>query len=93
MIPGSISKYRTANVVAATTIGPFTGEVVIVTGTTTIQTITPAYSGQFSHIINLFTPDGAVTLGTSGNILVGLNTVANRVTRLVWIPTLAKWVL
>lgn len=93
MIPGVVSKYKTANVASAASIGPFAGEVIIVTGTTTINTIVPAFGGQFSMRIYLFTPDGAVTLGTSGNILVGLNTVANRITQLTWIPSLGKWAL
>lgn len=49
--------------------------------------------GGFSGIVFLVPVDGAITLGTSGNILVGFPLVQNRATMLVYVKSLAKWII
>jgi hypothetical protein len=77
-----------ATVASATAIAPTTF-LSKVTGSTEIDTISPPVTG--CHMLALVSVDGAVVLGTSGNILVGYTTVQNRVIFLVYDPALAKY--
>jgi len=90
MIPGKTARLSESTVVAAATIEAAT-DIVIATGAVAINTIIPKGVGisQCQQLI-LFTAV-PVVLGTSGNILVGLTTVANRPTILVWVRSLGKW--
>ena len=94
MIPGSVSKVVEGSVVAsAATITPRSGELFRVTGTTQINTINPPLGIAQNQVIYLVPTDGAVVLGTTGNILVGLTAAQNRVLMLFWIKSLQKWAL
>jgi hypothetical protein len=93
MIPGTTTKLSETTVASA---GAITAksDIVKVTGSTQINTISPNFGGgQFSGIVFLIPTDGAVTLGTSGNILVGISAVQNRATMLIYVKSLAKWVI
>jgi len=89
MIPGVQSKLSESVVASATTINVRT-DVVRVTGSTQIETILSPLMGSGMMVI-LIPVDGAVTLGTSGNILVGIAMAQNRAVWLVWNKTAAKW--
>jgi hypothetical protein len=91
MLPGSVSKLTEAQLGSGPTIAPKT-DIVRLTGTTTIQNITPAIGGV-SQMVILVPVDGAITLGTSGNIAVGIAMAQNRAVWLVYVRTLAKWVI
>ncbi len=92
MIPGSISKIVEGGIVAsAAAITPRGGELFRVTGSTTINTINPPLGVGQSQVLYLIPTDGAITLGTSGNILVGVAMAQNRVVMLVWVKSVAKW--
>ena len=92
MIPGMISKIVEGGVVAsAATIIPRGGELFRVTGTTQINNILPPLGIGQSQVIYLIPTDGAVILGTSGNILAGLTLAQNRIVMLVWVRSQSKW--
>jgi hypothetical protein len=91
MIPGTASKLSESTVASAATINAKT-DIVVVTGTTAINTITPNFGGGFGGFLVLV-PISGVTLGTSGNILVGIAAAANRSVFLVYVKSLGKWVI
>jgi hypothetical protein len=92
MIPGWVSKLTEATMASAATITAKT-DVVKVTGTTGINTIIPGLGTAQSQFLILVPVDGGVTLGTSGNILVGIAAAQNRAVFLVFVRTLGKWVI
>jgi hypothetical protein len=93
MIPGLTSKLSESTVASAATISAKT-DIVLVSGTGTINTILPNFGGGFSGFLVLIPTNAAgVTLGTSGNILVGLAAVQNRALFMVYVRSLAKWVI
>jgi len=89
MIPGLQSKLSEAVVASADTIFA-KADLIRVTGSTTINTILSPLMGS-SVMIILVTVDGAVTIGTTGNILVGITTAVNRPYVMVWSKTVGKW--
>lgn len=92
MIPGAISRCTETTVASATTID-CKSDLIKITGSTTIQTINPPFGGQFSLVIVIYPVDGAVTLGNSGNILVGIAMAQNRSVWLAWSKSLQKWLI
>lgn len=92
MIPGSVSKLAQVTVASAATILP-KGEYVRATGTTGINTIVPPLGYNMSQLLFLHPVDGSIVLGTSGNILVGITAVINRVVPLFWSAKDQKWVI
>jgi hypothetical protein len=89
MIPGTQSKLSESVVASATSISVKT-DVVRITGSTTIQTILSPLMGSSTMVV-LIPVDGAVTLGTSGNILVGIVMAVNRPYTMFWSKTVGKW--
>lgn len=89
MIPGVQSKLTESVVASATTITTKT-DTVRVTGSTQIETILSPLLGNGLMVI-LIPVDGAVVLGTSGNILVGITMAVNRAVLLVYSKTVGKW--
>ena len=90
MIPGRTARLSESTVVAAASIQAVT-DVVIATGAVGINTIIPAGIGiNQGQFLILITPV-PVVLGTTGNIAVGITTVANRPVCLVFVRSLAKW--
>lgn len=91
--PGFVSRFGEERIIAAATIGPVKRELIVLSGTTTLTTILPNFGGQFGQEIRLLTPDGALTIGTTGNILVGTTTSTNLVTILTYYPSQSKWAI
>lgn len=91
--PGFVSRFGEERIVAAATIGPVRRELVVLSGTTTLTTIVPNFGGQFGQEVRLLTPDGALTIDTTGNILVGTTTSTNLMTILTWYPSQSKWAI
>jgi len=89
MIPGIVSKMSDSVVASAASIDVRT-DMVRVTGTTQINTINPQFE-SFGGFLVLLPVDGSVTLGTSGNILVGITALQNRAVFLVYSRNTAKW--
>jgi len=89
MIPGIQTKLSDSVVPTADSIVVLT-DIVRVTGSTTINTIQSPLMGSPMLLI-LIPVDGAVTLGTTGNIAVGIAMAQNRAVWLVWSKTTAKW--
>jgi hypothetical protein len=92
MIPGTTSKCSESTVASAASITAKT-DIVKVTGSTQINTIIPNFGGGFSGLCILVPTDGAITLGTNGNILVGIAAAQNRSVWLVYVRSLGKWVI
>lgn len=92
MIPGTTSKLSESTVASAATISAKT-DIVKVTGAVAINTILPNFGGGFSGLLILVPVDGAVTLGTSGNINVGIAAAQNRAVFMVFVRSLNKWVI
>lgn len=91
MIPTSPSKTRNETVASATSI-VVKADLVKITGSTTIQTITsPLMLDRDGLFVCLIPVDGAVTLGTSGNILVGIAMAQNRMVLLGFDAVVGKW--
>jgi hypothetical protein len=93
MFPGTTSKLSEGTLASAASINVKT-DIVLLTGTTAVNTIIPNFGGGFSGFCILIPTNAAgVTLGTSGNILVGIAAVQNRAVWLVYVKSLAKWVI
>lgn len=92
MIPGSVSKLTEAAVASAATITA-KADLVRVSGSTTINTIIPGLGTAQGQFLILVPTDGAVTLGTSGNILVGIAMAQNRAVFLAFSKPLGKWLI
>ena len=92
MIPGTVSKLTESTVASATSIRVAT-DVVVVTGSTQIDTIQPAFGGYHGQFVVLIPKDGSVILGATGNIAVGITAVINRAVWLVFVKSLNKWVI
>lgn len=89
MIPGTQSKLSESVVASADIISVKT-DIVRVTGSTAINTINSPLMGASLFLV-LIPTDGAVTLGTTGNILVGIAMAQNRAVFLVYSRTVGKW--
>ena len=93
MFPGTTSKLSESTVASATVIDA-KSDIVLVTGTTAIATINPNFGGGFSGFLVLVPTNAAgVTLGTGGNILVGIAAAFNRAVFMVYVRSLGKWVI
>lgn len=92
MIPGTTSKFTETTVASAASID-CKSDIVKVTGSTQINTINPYFGGGFSGFCCLIPTDGAITLGTSGNILVGIAAAQNRGVWMTYVRSLGKWVI
>jgi hypothetical protein len=92
MIPGSVSKLSEVTVASAATITA-KADIVNVTGSTQVNTINPGLGTAVSQFLVLNAVSGALTLGTSGNIAVGLAMAQNRPVFLVWSKSAQKWLI
>lgn len=93
MIPGTQSKMSESTVASAAAIDAKT-DIVVVTGSTQINTIRANFGGGgFSGFCVLIPVNGPITLGTSGNIAVGLIAAVNRAVWLTYVRSLGKWVI
>jgi hypothetical protein len=92
MIPGTVSRLTESTIASADKITVKT-DVVKVTGSTAVNTILPGLGTAQSQFLILIPVTGALTLGTSGNILVGLAAAVNRAVYLTYIRSLGKWVI
>lgn len=92
MFPGSTSKMTETKVASAASIVA-KSDILLVSGTTQVDTITPNFGGGFSGMVCLIPVDGSVVLSTSGNILVGITAVINRGVWMTFVRSLGKWVI
>ena len=92
MLPGTVSKTTESTVASAATIRVAT-DVVVVTGATQIDNITPALGGYHGQFVILVPKDGSIILGATGNIAVGITAVINRAVWMVFVKSLGKWII
>ena len=92
MYPGITTRLTRSVVASAATIIAAT-DVIILTGTTAIDTITPKSmnkSGQ-DQLAFFIPTDGTVATTTNGNVVAAQTMLQNRVTTMVWDAILGKW--
>ena len=89
MIPGSVSKVSETTVASAATITA-KADIVHVTGTVPINTIRPGLGVAVSQFLILNPASGGITLGTTGNIAVGIAAVINRPVFMVFSKSLGS---
>src|SRR5262245_14355196 len=90
--PGKVERLSEENVASASSVGPFKSDVIIVSGTTQINTILPMFGGFVYDLTHTLIPtDGTVALGNGGNILVGGTMPQNKATQITWSKSLQKW--
>ncbi len=75
-------------IASATTIAPTT-MLSKITGSTALSIITPPVTGD--HVLWFVTVDGAIVIGTGGNVLVGYTTILNRPIALIYDSKQAKY--
>lgn len=90
MIPGLQTRMSEEVVASAATIN-VQSDIVRVTGSTQINTINPMIGTGFNIFLVLIPVDGAVTLGTTGNISSGIAMTQNRAVFLVYDKITGKW--
>lgn len=92
MIPGyGASKIR-VETVATTTAITVQGDLIRLTGSTQVDTITcPNMLGRDGVLIMVTPVDGNVVVGTTGNVLVGQTLVENRLYLMAYAAQAAKW--
>jgi hypothetical protein len=90
MIPGMTSKLSESIVTAAATIDANT-DIVRLSGTTSIATITPSFGGGFSGILILIPTGGNVNLLASGNIAAAVTLTNLMATILIYSKAAGKW--
>ena len=90
MIPGIVSKLSRSAVASAATIDA-KSDIILISGSTQINTINPYNEGVAGQMAVLIPTDGTLVLGTSGNILVGITMAQNRATPLFYDKVTAKW--
>lgn len=90
MIPGLMSRLSEVTVASTTTV-VIKGDLVRVTGTTSIATITPPGQGGFSTVIFVVPVDGTVATTTAGNIMKAVSMVQNQVCVFVYSKKDSKW--
>lgn len=90
MIPGITTKLSEELIVTAATITP-KSDLVRLSGTTTITTISPNFGGGFSGILFLIPTTGSVAVTTVGNIQKAATMPQDQVTVLVYSKLAGKW--
>ena len=90
MFQGAVTRMSEAVVASADKIYA-KADIMRVTGSTTINTIYPGLGSSLGQMLVLIPENGAITLGTTGNILVGIAAAQNRAVFLVFNKTSAKW--
>lgn len=90
MFPGRTTKLAEQALASAATIYP-KADLVILSGTTQIDTIIPSFGGGFSGVVFLVAKDGAITISTSGNVAKTVALTQNLMTPLVYSKSTGKW--
>jgi hypothetical protein len=90
MIPGTTSKLSESTVASATSITAKT-DVVLLTGTTTIETILPNFGGGFGGFLVLVPIAGSITFGITGNIAIATTMTISRAVLMVYVKSTGKW--
>jgi hypothetical protein len=93
MIPGITTKLSEESIASTTTIAPLS-DLVLVSGTTAVATITPPpnWGGRSSGIMILVATDAAgFATVTTGNIALAVSLTTGKATVFVWSASQAKW--
>lgn len=90
MFPGTTTKISETVQASAATIVAKT-DLIRLSGSTDIATITPNYGGGFSGVLFLVPTAGTLGLLTTGNIAIAVTMPQDRVTVLVYSKAADKW--
>lgn len=90
MIPGTTSKCSESLQASAASIDIKT-DIVMLTGTTDLETLVPHFGGGFSGHVLVVPVDGDVDTVTTGNIAIAVTMPQNRVTVLAFSKRTNTW--
>ena len=90
MFPGTTTKLSEETIASAATV-EVKADLVHLTGSTALATITPKFGGGFSGIVILVPTDGTLGLLTTGNIAIAVTMAQNRATALVYSKSAGVW--
>lgn len=90
MFQGTTTKLSEDLQASAATIYP-KSDIVRLSGSTSIATISPSFGGGFSGILILVPTEGTLGLLTTGNIAVAVTMPQNRATMLVYSKAAGVW--
>lgn len=90
MIPGTTTKLSESTLASAATIDP-KSDLVFLTGTTDIATITPHFGGGFSGIVFLCPVESELATLTTGNIAVAYPLLQDTIQILCYSKARDKW--
>ena len=90
MIPGTTTKLSESTMASSTSIDVMS-DLVFLTGSTAVATITPHFGGGFSGICVLVATDGTLGLLTTGNIALAVTMAQNKACVLVYSKKNALW--
>lgn len=90
-IQGATSRLVEGTVASAAIVVCPKAELILLTGTTSIDTITPPNVANTNFSIAVVPIDGAVSTTTAGNIAVAVAMPQNRATVLVYSKSKGKW--
>lgn len=92
MYPGATTRLTNRTLASAATIVA-DKDLLVLTGTTSIDTITPKTPNPsgMAQILFLLPTGGNVATTTNGNVIAAVTMLDLKVTTLVWVPSLSKW--
>lgn len=93
MIPGTVSKLSESSIASTTTITPLT-DLILVSGTVNVATITPPpiFGGLSSGILFVVATDAAgFSTVTTGNIALAVALTTGKATMFVYSASQGKW--
>jgi hypothetical protein len=93
MFPGLTTKLSEGVVASGTTITLPRADLIQVTGTTTIVTMTQQFGGGFSGVQFFWASDGSVTFNTGGNILAAFTMAQNQIVVGCFSKKQQKWII
>lgn len=90
MIPGTTTKLSEKTVASAATL-QVDKDMILLTGTTAIETLVPHFGGGFSGIVIIVPTEGDVATVTTGNISIAVTMADMRATVLTYSKQTDTW--
>lgn len=90
MYPGAVTRLTERSQASAASITADV-DLLILSGATGIETIVPKVLPLAAQILFIIPVTGSLVLGVTGNIAVAQTLIVNKVSLLIWSPSLAKW--
>jgi hypothetical protein len=92
MGPGKLGRYSEEIVATANSVGPFKSDVVILTGTTSIQIVVPMFGGFVYDLNHILIPiTGGVAFIGGGNLATTGTMPQNKFSEITWSKSQQLW--